>query len=49
MASSSTTLLRDRGVDVIELVFSVRLPMMSKDEELAPIGAAPNQVSDRSH
>ena len=27
--------------------FSVRLPMMSKDEELAPIGAAPNQVSDR--
>ena len=27
--------------------FSVRPPMMSKDEGLAPIGAAPNQVSDK--
>ena len=26
--------------------FSVRPPMMSKDEELAPIGPALNQVSD---
>ena len=28
--------------------FSVRLPMMSKDKELVPIGTASNQVSDRS-
>ena len=28
------------------IAFSVRPPMMSKDKELAPIGAAPNQVSD---
>ena len=27
--------------------FSVRPPMMSKGEELAPIGAAPIQVSDK--
>ena len=27
------------------IAFSVRPPMMSKDKELAPIGAAPNQVS----
>ena len=36
---------RGRYIDA----FSVRLPTMSKDEELAPIGAAPNQVLDRSH
>ena len=27
------------------IAFSVRPPMLSKDKELAPIGAAPNQVS----